>query len=92
MKGNLTAIRYIGICLRQQLIPFHYNQHNQQILFQQDSVSSHRANVIRHFITQNNINTLPCPALSPNLNPKEHLWDRIDRDVRNQVRKPRTIQ
>ena len=78
MKGNLTAIRYIGICLRQQLIPFHYNQHNRQILFQHDSASSHTANVMRHFITQNNINTLPSPALSPNLNPKEHLWDRID--------------
>ena len=91
IQGNLTANRYIEICLRQQLIPF-YNQHNQQMLFQHDNARPHTANMTRNFLTQNNINTLPWPALSPDLNPIEQLWDRIDRDIRNQVRKPRTIQ
>ena len=42
IKGNLTAIRYIEICLRQQHIPFH-NQHNQQILCPHDNACPQKA-------------------------------------------------
>ena len=58
--------------------------------FQHDNARPHTAIVTRDFLTNNHINTLPWPALSPDLNPIEHLWDRIDRDVRNQIVQPRT--
>ena len=89
IQGNLTANRYIDICLRPHLLPF-VNQHNQNMQFQHDNARPHTAIVTRDFLTNNHINTLPWPALSPDLNPIEHLWDRIDRDVRNQIVQPRT--
>jgi len=74
--------------LRQKLIPFH-NQHNKHGLFHHDNARPQQPMSLHHFLTQNNIITLPWLALSQNQNPIEQLWNRIDPDVRNQARKSR---
>ena len=61
-------------------------------MFHHDNARAHIANVITAFSWTEQHNTLPWPTLSQNLNPVEQFWNRIDQDVRNQVRKPRTIQ
>jgi len=35
-----------------------------------------------NFLTQNNINVLLCSSKLPDFNPIEHLWDELDRQVR----------
>ena len=90
IQGNLTANHYIDICLRPHLLPF-VNQHNQHMQFQHDNAHPHTAIVTRDFLTQNQINTLPWSSLSTYLNPIEHLWDRINRDIRSQIVQPRTL-
>ena len=35
------------------------------------------------FLQQHNIRVLPWPALSPDLNPIEHLWDEVQRRLHN---------
>ena len=90
IQGNLTANQYIDIFLRPHLLPF-VNQHNQHMQFQHDKARPYTAIVTRDFLTQNQINTLPWPSLSPDLNPIEHLWVRIDRDIRSQIVQPRTL-
>jgi transposase len=51
-------------------------------VFQENNARPHRARLTTAFLTANNINTLPCPSLSPDLNPVEHIWDELDGRLR----------
>ena len=38
--------------------------------------------ICRQFLNRNNVNVLPGPAVSPDMNPIEHIWDYLGRKVR----------
>uniref|UniRef100_A0A672GCT7 Tc1-like transposase DDE domain-containing protein n=1 Tax=Salarias fasciatus TaxID=181472 RepID=A0A672GCT7_SALFA len=54
-------------------------------MFQQHNAHAHTAILTRDFLQQHNIRTLPWPALSPDINLIEHLWDEIQRRL-NDIR------
>ena len=47
-----------------------------------DNARPHVARICRKFLNRNNINILPWPAVSPDMNLIEHIWDYLGRKVR----------
>ena len=50
-----------------------------------DNARPHVARIRRQFLNRNNVNVLPWPAVSPDMNPIEHIWDYLGRKVRARV-------
>ena len=79
IDGNLTAARYRDEILRPRVIPS-----------LQDNARPHVARICKVFLSNNNVQPLDWPPYSPDLSPTEHLWDQLDRQVRQHQPPPAT--
>lgn len=91
VNGNLTAQRYVDDILHPVVCPF-LRQQAQGVIFQQDNARPHTARVTQNFLANNNIDVLPWPACSPDMSPIEHLWDALDRRIRQRRPPPANRQ
>ena len=46
-----------------------------------DNARPHKARIVQHFLQQEAVQTISWPAMSPDMNPIEHVWDFIGRKI-----------
>ena len=80
VQGYLSAQGHINQILQPEAVPF-LQRHGPAILMH-DNARTHVARICRQFLNRNNVNLLPWPAVSPDMNPIEHIWENLGRKVR----------
>ncbi len=81
VEGNLSAQRYIDQVLTPHAVPF-IRRHGPGVTLQQDNARPHVARLTTQYLTRNNVDVIQWPAVSPDLNPIEHIWDELGRKAR----------
>jgi hypothetical protein len=90
VAGNLTGIRYRDEIVQPYVIPFIQAQAN-NVTCQQDNARPHVARVVRDYMTQQNVDLSPCPAVSPDFSPIEHVRGEMERRLRHLPNQPVTL-
>ncbi|KAJ1041381.1 hypothetical protein NDA11_007807 [Ustilago hordei] len=55
-----------------------------KLIFQQDNACPHTAKVTKEYLEEVKLNVLPWPAMSPDLNPIEHVWQQLKKQLYQQ--------
>ncbi len=89
IDGILNAQKYRDENLRPIVVPFIHDHH---LMLQHDNARPHVARICTQFLEVENIPVLAWPAYSPDMSPIEHVWDALDRHIRQRVLVPANIQ
>ncbi len=66
--------------------------HDHHLMLQHDTARPHAARICMQFLEAENIPVLAWPAYSPDMSPIEHVWDALDRRIRQRVPVPANIR
>ncbi|GFX89159.1 transposable element Tcb1 transposase [Trichonephila clavipes] len=63
-----------------------------EFLFMDDNAHPHRANIVDECLESEDITRMDWPAYSPDLNPIEHVWDKLGRRIATRQPLPTCLQ
>uniref|UniRef100_A0A1I7XTU6 DDE_3 domain-containing protein n=1 Tax=Heterorhabditis bacteriophora TaxID=37862 RepID=A0A1I7XTU6_HETBA len=90
VEGIMDSTFYLRI-LENNLLLYARNQRlDRNWTFQQDNDAKHSSNATKHWVHQKEITKMEWPSQSPDLNPIEHLWNDVEKEVQRQ--KPANIK
>jgi hypothetical protein len=62
----------------------------ENIISQQDNDPKHTSKLVKEWFVNNGVNVLPWPANSPDMNPIEHVWNKLETQVQCRTPCPTT--
>ena len=82
LQGNINCVAYRDNVLNAHDVP-HFDNHTlaDRTIFMVDNAKLHRVRIVREIRHQEAIDTFQWPAISPDMNPIQHVWNLIDRKV-----------
>lgn len=63
-----------------------------EFIFMDDNARPHRSQLVDEFLQEEDIQRMEWPARSPDMNPIEHAWDALGRQIASRQPPPRTLQ
>ena len=88
---NFTTVQYTEQILLHHVVPVAYGG-GPEFLLMHDNARAHVAAITMDVLQRLDIQVMEWPAVSPNLNPFEPVWDMLDRHVSGCPVAPQTLQ
>lgn len=79
INGTLNQQNYVNDILTPNVLPHKHDKPD--MIFQQDGAGPHRANSVKKWLIDNDIEKINWPAQSPDLNPIENLWNMLKEEI-----------
>ena len=88
IQGNLTGDQYIRDVLQPVVVP-HFRQpptsYNHPLatrpVYMDDNTRPHRSRAVTAYLQSEAVTSVPWPAMSPDFNPIEHIWNMLGRRI-----------
>nr|CAH7750531.1 unnamed protein product [Callosobruchus chinensis] len=91
IPGTMTGTYYLQNIINAIVQPLR-NEIGDQFIFMDDNARPHRTRAVQQALENGNIARLEWPAMSPDMNPIEHVWDYVSRVIFNRNNPPRSWQ